>query len=669
MTTPTPKAGGNPDALRSSDALREYATAHQITLPPIGPTPRRWLPPYRSLRGQPLDLPPSAPHILTTLIRARWTSVALALVGGLVGAGASALVPWALGRAVDTAVVSGVSPAFGWAVLIFVGMVILVALGDGLGEIADNMVWLGGAFPARRAITFRLADRSRALKRAVTSGDVVTATCDDTDANGFFFETITNAISSLLAIGLVTYLMVSVSVPLGLTVLIGMPITLGLIWLLGKPLEARQTVVREAQGDLTTIATDAVQGLRILRGIGGEAAYAKAYAAQSDVVRTAAIRAAAVNACLDAASSAAPLLLVSLVAGQGMVLALQGQITAGQLVAFFGYTYYLRIAIWVTARLVEHYTRARVGASRFATILGVGPLVADPKRPQDEPEPQVDWARATLTLTRDDPSPGDGGHMALSAGEALTLRPGVITGLLTPTPALGATLAKGFAWVEDPCAVAIDGVAASAFPVDSVRQAVLLSEASPQIFAGTLREAVQGAMAADPDTRSAVGAIYHYVITQTQRRRHDSISQPAQPGDGWLETALGWAHAGDVVASLPGGLDGELAEKGRNLSGGQRQRLALARAYAANPPVLVLVEPTSALDAHTEARIAEDLPQARGGQTTLVITRSPVLLHYCDEVIVTDAAGRPLARGTYAQLCDGDHGEQVRALVGRGDDL
>src|SRR5699024_11177328 len=120
------------------------------------------------------------------------------------------------------------------------------------------------------------------------------------------------------------------------------------------------------------------------------------------------------------------------------------------------------------------------------------------------------------------------------------------------------------------------------------------------------------------------------------------------------------ADAGDVLESLPDGLEGEVAEKGRSLSGGQRQRVALARALLTEPEVLVLVEPTSAVDAHTEARIAERLAILRAGRTTVVVTSSPPVLARVDEVVLV-AGGVGRARGTHRELLGPHAGAQGRA--------
>jgi ABC-type multidrug transport system fused ATPase/permease subunit len=158
---------------------------------------------------------------------------------------------------------------------------------------------------------------------------------------------------------------------------------------------------------------------------------------------------------------------------------------------------------------------------------------------------------------------------------------------------------------------------------------VVVSDTASQLFAGTLQEAV------DPwgtHTREQAEAVLHA------------------------------AAAEDVYAGLPGGWEGTIDELGRGLSGGQRQRVVLARALLLDPEVLVLVEPTSAVDAHTEAAIAERLVDQRRGRTTVVMTASPLLLHYADEVALLED-GREVLRGGHAELLADP---RYRAVVGRG---
>jgi ABC-type multidrug transport system fused ATPase/permease subunit len=126
--------------------------------------------------------------------------------------------------------------------------------------------------------------------------------------------------------------------------------------------------------------------------------------------------------------------------------------------------------------------------------------------------------------------------------------------------------------------------------------------------------------------------------------------------------ALRTAVAEDIVQALPAGLDTRLADQGRNVSGGQRQRMRMARVLIADPEVLLAVEPTSALDAHTEALLAARLRAGRAGRTTAVTTVSPLVLAQADTVChLVD--GRVAAVGTHRELLATS--SAYRALVAR----
>ena len=181
--------------------------------------------------------------------------------------------------------------------------------------------------------------------------------------------------------------------------------------------------------------------------------------------------------------------------------------------------------------------------------------------------------------------------------------------------------------------VRLGGVPLQRLPLTGVRRRVLVSDKDPVLISGPLREAL-----APP----RLG------------RRLD------------IETVLDVASADDAIAGLEGGLEGELTERGRSLSGGQRQRLALARALLADPEILVLDEPTSAVDAHTEVRIAERLADLRHGRATVVFTTSPLLLDRADLVILVDGP-HVRAQGTHRELMS--ESRVYRDLVTRGEEL
>jgi ABC-type multidrug transport system fused ATPase/permease subunit len=180
--------------------------------------------------------------------------------------------------------------------------------------------------------------------------------------------------------------------------------------------------------------------------------------------------------------------------------------------------------------------------------------------------------------------------------------------------------------------VRLGGVPLAELPVDAVRRRIVVSEADPLLFSGALRREL------DPWARAA---------------------------DEEILAAVSVASAGDVVEALPGGLDALVDERGRSFSGGQRQRLVLARALLSRAETLVLVEPTSAVDAHTEARIAARLRAARAGRTTVVVTTSPLVLDHADRVVLIER-GRVVAQGTHRELLRSS--ERYRDTVTRGEE-
>ena len=172
----------------------------------------------------------------------------------------------------------------------------------------------------------------------------------------------------------------------------------------------------------------------------------------------------------------------------------------------------------------------------------------------------------------------------------------------------------------------LGGVPLTALARDEVRRRIVVSDTSSQLFSGPLAAGLD------------VG------------------------GRGGVDAAMHTASAEDVLDGLADGIDTVVAERGRTFSGGQRQRLVLARALTTDPEILVLVEPTSAVDAHTEARIASRLRAHRVGRTTVVTTVSPLLLDAVDEVALL-VDGRVAATGTHAALLESHAG--YRAVVTR----
>nr|WP_269815692.1 ABC transporter ATP-binding protein [Schaalia cardiffensis] len=584
------------------------------------------------------------------LARRRGALVLATLTSGL-GALASALISWAMGHALDVALAFGISLQLAEWTGLFLLIILLVAIGDSLAQLTEISAWMGSAVGAPRTLSERTSDRARSFKRASSAGDVLAAVNSDALALGRATALIPELLASAAAVLLVAVLMLRVSVSLGLIVIIGMPILFVLLLLIAKPLEQRQSAFRAEQGELTSISTDAVQGLRILRGIGGETTYTRAYRAQSARVRAAGIRVAPTVSLLAAIRSAAPMFFSVLVVAQGAVLVSEARMSVGQLLAFYGYTVYLRHPVWLLGESVEHMTRAWVGAKRAADLLGIEPMVRDtPVKGGDTPPTRGD----TPPTGEDEPSPQWAHAQLIDPVSEVCITPAAISVILAPAPDMALRVCRRLARVDDSedNGLLVDPkgtIALAELPIDEVRENILLAEEIPQIFAGTLRDALLGSRAPEERVPGTTEAIYRNVLENAELGDEMSLSSEnkgIEEYDARLFSALEAAAAADVIDSLDAGLDGRLSELGRNLSGGQRQRLALARAYAQDAPILLLVEPTSALDSHTEAIIAERLPLERAGRTTVLVTESPILARAAERIIVLDAEGHAIGETT-----------------------
>jgi ABC-type multidrug transport system fused ATPase/permease subunit len=458
------------------------------------------------------------------------------------------------------------------------------------------------------------ARTGHAIKKEHSTGEVVATVSNDAMRAGGAFDITARLAGAIVSYIVVAIILLSASVTLGLVVLLGVPVLVVLMGTVIKPLQARQADQREEVGKLTALGADTAAGLRVLRGIGGEKAFFVRYRDRSQEVRQAGVRVALPQSTLDAAQVFVPGLFVVLVTWLGARFALQGKIDVGDLVAFYGYAAFLVLPLRTAAEAVDKITRSFVGARRMLGILSVERDIAEPERPTEEPP-----AGAPL---RD-------------LGSGLLVEPGKLVGVVSAKPDEAARIADRLGRFRDDDGVVLGDVHLADLPIEAVRRRIVVSEADPVIFSGTLRSEL------DPWGR-------------------------VDGEDEKLHAAIAVANAEDVIDALPEGLDAYVDERGRSFSGGQRQRLVLARALLSEAEVLVLVEPTSAVDAHTEARIARRLREARQGKTTVVITASPLMLDQTDHVFFVED-GRVAADGSHRELLRTSPG--YRWTVTRGEDV
>ena len=631
-------APSNPDTSDSAvEFLRIKADDMGTRLPPLGKLPRRWPAMLTSPQGTPSDFPGTQRGFMGATIRTNWGPVLVQTLAMSVGTVIGALLPFVLGRSIDSAIDVGLTaPTWQWIGIFFV-LTLIMSMGDGLHQLGEVASYLGGALNPARSVAHRISRGGRATKQEKPAGDVVTGMLTDSSDMGEAVLFVSEVLSSLAAIVVVTIVMFMMSPPLALFVVIGLPLVLAVIALLVKPMQRKTAVVREEQGKLTTISTDAVMGLRVLRGVGGEGYYNRNYREQSQRVKDASIKVAGNHAALAVIRTSLPQLFVAVVTGYGAFLTFQGNITPGDLVAFAGMTAYLSTPFAVAGNAAVVGTRSWVGAKKLAEFHSVEPLTSDELVEETSPE-QAETAVPFGSLPLVDLATG------------ITIRPGRLTALVAPSPAVAADLAKRLSRVDDRHEVQVGETDLRTLPLEEVRAGILLSEDDAQLFSGPLYAGLRGRFASPPPSRDVTELVYREHIEEAARHEGTLFRPDRLPEDPRLYRAMEVADADDVLDSLAGGMAGWLTERGRNLSGGQRQRVALARAVYANAPVFIAIEPTSAVDSHTEERISTRIQAERRGKTTVVVTASPLWLEKCDEVIVMDEDGRERIRGTHADL-------------------
>ncbi len=527
------------------------------------------------------------------LMKGQWHTLVAGMAFGIVWMVAQAVMPAVIGHAIDDGIAAkDVDGLLKWtAVMLGIGLVQAFA-----GIMRHRFAvtnWLTAAYRTVQLVARHATYLGATLPKRVATGEVVAIGTNDLAHLGNAMDVLARAAGAVVSFLVVAVILLNTSVTLGLLVLVGVPMLLLLIGPLLKPLQRRNFTQREMMGDLSNLATDIVSGLRILRGIGGERVFHERYVRDSQEVRKAGVRVGRLQSVLDALQILLPGIFVVVVVWLGARFAVQGRISAGELVAFYGYAAFLMIPLRTATEFANKWIRAFVAAKRVVRVLALRPEVTDPDQAFDEPASDAELVDVT---------------------SGLRVPHGKVTALVSDRPEETALIADRLGRYADG-EVRWGDVPLSGLPRSVVRRRIVVSDAETALFSGVLR------------------------------RQVDIRGRGAEA----LVAALWTASADDVLEALPGGLDAMVAERGRSFSGGQRQRLVLARALAADPEVLVLVEPTSAVDAHTEARIADRLVQHRAGRTTVVTTTSPLLLDRVDRVAFL-SEGRVVAFGTHRDL-------------------
>lgn len=507
-----------------------------------------------------------------------------------------AAVPILIGVIVDRAVATGVTGRLVLWIGVLAGLFLILTTAYRNGARLLMRAIAEEAHVLRLETTARIL-HPRGLRAGLRAGDLLTVSTSDADQTSYLLDYVPRIAGALVATAVSAVALCVISVPLGLVVLVATPVVLVALQLAAPVVTRRVADQQELAGAASSLATDLVTGLRPLRGIGAEEAAAARYRQVSRRSLGAMVRAARTQGAFLAASTAASTLLAGGIAVLAGWFALTGGITVGELITVIGLTTFLMEPFGLLAVVPSWVAEARASADRIALIENAEHILP--------PAAVVDGglpAAVGLRLS--------GVACGPLAGLDLHVRPGEFVGLVVDRPADAETLVRLLA-VPDGFAgeILVGDDRVREVPVrdldrDEARRLLLVEPHHADLFTGTLGS---------------------------------NLGVPGRAeGEAAEAAALKAANADEVVALHPGGLEHEVTERGASLSGGQRQRIALARALLARPPILVLHDPTTAVDAVTEHAIAGGLRALRAGLTTLVVTSSPALLAAADRVVVLD---------------------------------
>ncbi|AXG82003.1 ABC transporter transmembrane domain-containing protein [Streptomyces paludis] len=527
--------------------------------------------------------PNSVPALfrLALLRDGRGRRLALVTLAFMVHQMCEALVPVLIGVIIDRALAPSDRTALLWWLGVLGAVFVALSLSYQRASRAMVDVYGYGEHALRQRVMARLLD-PRSLRRRPGPGEALSLVSSDTYRVAGVSWSVVQQVSTITAILTASTALLVISVPLGLGVIASTVLVLVVMRRISLPLEARGLAEQGSAARAGEVATDMITGLRVVIGMNARAEAARRYRAASEESRRGAVatsRSVLAYGSLSLLLSGVFLAALSTASGY---LALGGALTVGQLVTVLGLAQFLQGSLAHVGTFASNWTHKRASARRLGELL-------------DEP-PLIGPAEATTGATATDVSGRALRWHPPEHGEPLDLRPGELLGVVPRHSGHARELSDrlGYRVPLRRGELLVGGVDAVDLGPDAVRARIAAPPHHGAVFSGTLRSNLVG---------------------------EGRESDPAVLGAAML----------DDVLDLVGGDRAEVGEHGRRLSGGQRQRLLLARALHSDAEVVVLDEPTTAVDPVTEQRIAEGLRALPA--TTLLITSSRILLSACDRVV------------------------------------
>lgn len=523
-----------------------------------------------------------------------------------------ALVPVVIGAVVDNALAPADGAALGVWLAILAGVFMVLAFSWRIGMRLTVRAYSFGSHDLRQLAITRVLD-PRGMRHRRAPGEVMSITSSDTDRIAGLAWLVGGSVGAAAAVATTAVALLAISVPLGLAVLVATPLMLTVMHFLSRPLERRSEEEQATAAHAGALATDFVTGMRVLKGLGAEDAAAERYRTASQRSYAAALRAIRAKAAYLGVGTALSTTFLAGIALYAAHLAVAGQLSVGDFVAVVGLAQFVQGPMMRLGFVGVELAQKRGSSRRLSAFLAEAPALATSTGGTfagGVAAAPAGTAGAELAFAN---TPLDGLDLP-----AFTARQGEVVGLVVPDSARAKQL-MGVLGFHDPAPrgwITVDGHDVADVDPLQGRSRIFAAAHDASLFTGTVAANLAG-------------------------RANDSA--------GAEHRALAASAVSDVLNHLPAGLASHLTNGGTELSGGQRQRLVLGRALHQPQPIIVLHDPSTAVDSVTEGMIAEGLRRFPD-KILVLITTSPALLATCDQVIVANVVGPGPARGTHREL-------------------
>ncbi|HZH66613.1 MAG TPA: ABC transporter ATP-binding protein [Flavisolibacter sp.] len=426
------------------------------------------------------------------------------------------------------------------------------------------------------------------------------------------------ALIAVVSLAAMVYIMVKIDLALALVAFSVVPIMAVVLVCFSKPMQTTTTVQYKTQGLFSAFLQQSLSSMKIIQAFGRESFMHKKLKAHAEAFSDAYIMANRVSMAFNQFSVLVTGFISAALVGLGAYRGLNGTISAGDIVIFLGYLSALYGPVTSLTTAIGTAIAISARGKRVFDILDSDEVVKEKPDAVNlmAPKGAVEFRNVSFGY-----SLPDGVAKPILSDISFTVEPGQVVALVGPTGTGKTSLISLLCRFYDPWkgTILMDGVDITDLKLHSLRENISLVLQEPFLFPMTIGENI-------------------------------AFGNPEASFDEVVEAAKG-AQAHDFIAALPDGYDTKISESGSTLSGGERQRVAIARAFLKKAPILILDEPTSAVDALTEAKIFDALAHFSKGRTVFLISHRLSTIKHADQII-TISHGKVVERGTHQSLLD-----------------